>query len=114
MIGSNVSRVGLKNGSVYAATKAAVANLVRSVALEEGSYNTLINTVSPGPVETVNNDFDPAYCEFRRDYFANQLKLTSLGRLATVDDVCQTIIFLTSMANSHITGEEIFITGGAI
>ena len=114
MLGSHVSRIGLKNGSVYAATKAAIANLTRSVAMEEGIHNTLINTVSPGPVETDNKDFSAEYTKFRQEYFDTQLRLTSLKRLASVSEICQLIMFLTSMENKHITGEELFITGGSL
>ena len=114
MLGSHVSRVGLKNGSVYAATKAAVSNLVRSVAMEEGIHNTLINTVSPGPVETENKNFTDEYAKFRQEYFETQRGLTSLKKLASVEEICQLIMFLTSMENKHITGEEVFITGGSL
>ena len=114
LIGSNVSRIGLQNGSVYAATKAAIANLTRSVAMEEGVYNTFINTISPGPVEMKNNNFTDSYVKFRQDYFEAQKKTTSLKKLATVDDVCQIILFLTSLENKHITGEEVFCAGGSL
>jgi NAD(P)-dependent dehydrogenase (short-subunit alcohol dehydrogenase family) len=113
MMGSNVSRTGLKNGSVYAATKSAVSNLVRSVAMEEGCRNTFINTVSPGPVETDNSGYDSGYAQFRKEYFETQKALTSLNRVASAVDVCSLIRFLTSPENNHITGEELFVTGGA-
>ena len=113
MVGSNVSRSGLKNGSVYAATKAAVANLVKSVAMEVGDRNVLINTVSPGPVETDGKGFSEEYIRFRKEYFETQKALTSLNRVATAGEVCSLIRFLTSTENNHITGEELFVTGGA-
>jgi len=112
MLGSDVSRKGLKNGAVYAATKAAVANLVLSVAKEVGTKNTLINTVSPGPVETENQPFDTLYSAFRIQYFQEQREHNCLEKLATNDDVCNAISFLTSLQNTHITGEEIFVNGG--
>ncbi|MCL1827682.1 MAG: SDR family oxidoreductase [Candidatus Cloacimonetes bacterium] len=114
MLGSNVTRTGLKNGSVYAASKAAIANLCRSVAMEEGVNNILINTISPGPVLTDNSGYKGEYLEYRKEYFENQKAATSLNRLAEIQDVCQAIKFLTSMENQHITGEEIFLTGGSL
>lgn len=113
VLGSNVSRTGLKNGSVYSASKAAIANLVKSVSIEEGRYNTLINTVSPGPVETNNEKYSSDYADFRNSYFNKQKELTSLNRLADISDVCSLVRYLTSFDNKHITGEEFFITGGA-
>jgi len=111
LIGSHVSKVGLKNGSVYAATKAAIANLTRSVAMEEGVNNTLINTISPGPIETDHSQYQLPYSTFRERYFENHRQNSCLGKLATNLDVCNLVGFLTSLENTHITGEEIFITG---
>ena len=111
MVGSDVSQSGLKNGSIYAATKSAMANLVKSVAMEEGLSNVLINTVSPGPVATFNSYFDEEYTRFRKEYFETQKALTSLNRVAEVVDICNLIMFLTSIENKHISGEEIFIRG---
>ncbi len=112
LLGSNISKNGLKNGSVYASTKAAVANLVKSVAQEEGQNNVLINTVSPGPVETISTSFSEEYQNFRNEYFKSKKAQTSLNRLATAQDISELILFLSSLNNKHITGEEIFITGG--
>jgi len=112
MLGSDVSRKGLPNGAVYAATKAAIANLVLSVAKEAGVHNTLINTVSPGPVVINDPQFDPQYTAFRDQYFQEQREQNCLHKLATPDDVCNAISFLTSIENTHITGEEIFVNGG--
>jgi len=114
MLGSDVSRKGLENGAVYAATKAAVANLVLSVAKEAGEDGALINIVSPGPVESEDKDqkFSPHYSAFRKRYFQEQREKSCLYKLATPDDVCNAICFLTSLQNTHITGEEIFVNGG--
>jgi len=114
LIGSNVTRTGLKNGSVYSATKAAMANLARSVAMEVGINNTLINVISPGPVIAENQTFKGDYSEFRKQYFETQKGLTSLNRLAEINDVCLMIKYLTSLENKHLTGEEIFLTGGVL
>ena len=112
LLGSNVSKHGLPNGSVYAATKAAIVNLVKTIAKEEGKNNTLINVVSPGPVETDSSGFSDVYSRFRTEYFQAQKALTSTGNLASIDDVCNLIVYLSSLENKHITGEEIFIDGG--
>jgi len=114
LLGSHVSRTGLKDGSVYSCTKAAVANLTRSVSMEVGSKHVFINTVSPGPVVTQSVDFSSDYAEFREKYFATELLKTSLNKLASVDDVCSLILYLTSELNLHLTGEELFITGGTL
>jgi len=112
LFGSYVSKTGLKNGSIYAATKAALANLTKSVAQEEGPNKVLINTVSPGPVETDQDCFSEDYLQFRKEYYATQKKNSCLNKIADIKDICTLVRFLTSFENNHITGEEIFITGG--
>ncbi|MDD3049600.1 MAG: SDR family NAD(P)-dependent oxidoreductase [Candidatus Cloacimonetes bacterium] len=114
LFGSNVSRIGLGNGSAYSASKAAIANLCRSVACEEAENNILINTISPGPVKIDDSKFNPEYREFRKQYYDDQLKRIPLNRLADVDDIFNLCNFLISKTNTYITGEEIFVTGGAL
>lgn len=112
LLGSNVSKSGLKNGSVYAASKAAIANLVKSVSMEEGENGTLINVISPGPVILKNQIFSDEYQRFRDSYFNEKKERTALKKLAIPEDISSLILYLTSLNNNHITGEEIFITGG--
>ena len=114
LLGSNVSRTGLKYGAVYAATKAAMANLVRSVSMEEGLNRTLVNILSPGPVESEIKHAREDYAQFRTEYFETKRLQTSLNKLATPDDVCSMIWYLTSLENGYITGEEIYLTGGGM
>ena len=114
LLGSNVSRTGLQNGSAYAASKAAIANLCRSVAAEEAGNDILINTISPGPVEMDDRKFSSEYREFRRKYYQNELKKIPLKKLATSDDIFGICKFLISAENTYITGEEIFVTGGKL
>ena len=52
LFSSEVTRSGLPNGSAYAASKAAIANMCKSAALECASANVLINTIAPAPVDT--------------------------------------------------------------
>ncbi|MCB5250799.1 MAG: SDR family oxidoreductase [Candidatus Cloacimonadales bacterium] len=113
LFGSNVSRIGLKNGSVYAATKAAVSSIARSIAIEEAENNIFINVVSPGPVQIDNSQFSPEYRKFREEYYMQQSEKIPLGRVANFEDIYHTIDFLL-FKNSYITGEEIFITGGSL
>ena len=114
LMGSNVSRIGLPNGSAYSVSKAAMANLSRTVALEESQNNILINTVSPGPIEIDDSHFPESYRKFREKYYKNMLAQTPLKRLATLQDVYNIVEFLLSEKNTYITGEEIFVTGGKL
>jgi len=114
LFGSNVSRIGLKNGSAYAASKAAIANICRSVSIEEAENKILINTISPGPVKIVDAHFSEEYQEFRQKYYQEQLQQIPMKRLVNFNDIYGVCKFLISEENSYMTGEEIFLTGGKL
>jgi NAD(P)-dependent dehydrogenase (short-subunit alcohol dehydrogenase family) len=112
LFSSNVTRIGLPNGSAYSASKAAISNLVRTLAQEEPKI--LINAISPGPVQIDNSHFSKEYIEFRKQYYSEKLKSIPLKRLASLEDVFGLVKFLISNENKYITGEEFFLTGGSL
>jgi len=114
LFGSNVTRIGLSRGSAYAASKAALANLCRSVSIEEASSNIFINTISPGPIKIDESHFSESYREFRRRYYKEKIKEIPLKRHASFGDIFGICKFLLSQENSYITGEEFFVTGGRL
>lgn len=114
LFGSNVSRIGLPKGSAYAASKAAIANIGRTVAIEEADYNIIINTVSPGPIKIDDSRFSESYRKFREEYYHEKLREIPLKRCASFKDIFGVCDFLLSDENSYITGEEFFITGGKL
>ena len=114
LFGSNVSRIGLPKGSAYAASKAAIANIGRTLAIEEADNNIIINTVSPGPIKIDDSQFSESYRKFREEYYNEKLREIPLKRCASFEDIYGVCRFLLSDENSYITGEEFFITGGKI
>jgi 2-dehydro-3-deoxy-L-rhamnonate dehydrogenase (NAD+) len=114
LFGSNVTRIGLSRGSAYAASKAALANLCRSVAIEEAGNNIYLNTISPGPIKIDDSHFSESYREFRRNYYKEQIKEIPLKRHASFKDIFGICKFLLSEENSYITGEEFYVTGGRL
>ncbi len=112
LFGSDVSRIGLMNGSAYAASKAAIGNICRTVALEE--KDVLCNVLSPGPVEIDDTHFPEMYRLFREEYYRKQLARIPQGRLAKPNDIYGLCRFLVSNENSYLTGEEFYLTGGKI
>jgi len=114
LFGSNVSRIGLPKGSAYAASKAAIANLARTIAIEEADNNIIINTVSPGPIKIDDSQYSESYRKFREEYYNEKLREIPLKRCASFDDLLGVCDFLLSDENSYITGEEFFITGGKL
>ena len=112
LLGSIVSQIGLSNGSAYASSKAGISNLVKSIAIEEGVNNILINAVLPGPVEIDQSNFPTEYQQFRKKYYQEMKAQIPLHRFAQPEEVANLIMFLISDRNKYITGQEIRISGG--
>jgi 3-oxoacyl-[acyl-carrier protein] reductase len=105
-IGSAIGFAGAPGQVNYAAAKAGLLGLTRSVARELASRNITCNLVAPGPIATVMFD---AISEERQ---AELKGLVPLGRLGTPDEVGSTVAFLCSEAAGYITGAVIPVDGG--
>ena len=90
----------------YAASKAGVIGLTKSVARELGPSNINVNAVAPGLIET------RMARELPEEVRERARQETVLGRLGTPEDVAGVVRFLCSRASRHITGECIKIDGG--
>lgn len=113
VMGSDVTKSGLKNGSAYAASKAGVVNLVKSAAQELAADNVLLNAVSPAPVDTnLSEDYSGEYLAFRREYFAQYQSQVPSGKLVTKEEIMQVTELLISDRLTNLTGQEIFLRGG--
>jgi 3-oxoacyl-[acyl-carrier protein] reductase len=89
----------------YAATKAALHSLTRTVAAEVGPYGIRCNTVAPGLVWT-------KFLEKNEEQFRPEIEKTPLRRFGYPDDVADVIAFLASEESRFITGETIVVSGG--
>ncbi|MFQ6114771.1 MAG: SDR family oxidoreductase, partial [bacterium] len=96
-------KFGLAN---YAASKAGLIGLTKTVAKELGRYNVNVNAVAPGFVTT------PLTLKLPEKFINESLEETVLGRLATPEDIANVIFFLCSDLARHITGEVIKVDGG--
>lgn len=113
LFSSDVSKYGLPNGSAYAAAKAAIANLAKSAARENAKINVLINSIAPGPVDTVlEEDFDEEYLQFRKAYFAEHINRTATGKPVSMGEIKALVDFLISPQIRNLCGEEIVLNGG--
>jgi 3-oxoacyl-[acyl-carrier protein] reductase len=90
----------------YAAAKAGVAGMTRSLARELGSRSITVNCVAPGFIATDMTDALPAA---QKEALLAQIPL---GRLGSVDDVAHAVAFLASDAAGYITGTELHVNGG--
>jgi 3-oxoacyl-[acyl-carrier protein] reductase len=90
----------------YAAVKAGILGLTKSLARELGSRNICVNAVSPGLIET---DMTAELTGQEREQIRSQIPL---GRAGKPDEVAGVIAFLVSPQADYITGQVIRINGG--
>jgi 3-oxoacyl-[acyl-carrier protein] reductase len=106
----NISSVNAIRGhsgvGVYSATKAALDGLTRSLAREMGTRGIRVNSVAPGYFESAMVDH---LTDEQRERIARR---TPLGRLATIGEIVEAVVFLTSPAASFITGQTLVVDGG--
>ncbi len=105
-ISSIVGIQGAFGQSNYAASKSGILGLTKTLAIEGAKYNILVNCVAPGYVESNMTKNIPQHI------LNNIIQKIPLQKLGTLDDVSNTILFLSSDYSSYITGETIHITGG--
>lgn len=105
-IGSVVGTTGNPGQVNYAAAKAGVIGLGKSLALEVGSRDITVNTVSPGFIET---DMTNALTEEQREAIFQRIPMQKLGK---VEDIAAAVVFLASDAAGYITGQTLHVNGG--
>ncbi|MDR7482476.1 MAG: SDR family oxidoreductase [Armatimonadota bacterium] len=93
---------------VYAATKAGLLQLVRTLAAELGPQGVRVNAVAPGVVETPLTRPIQDHPDWYRAYAAKP----ALGRWASPDEIAGPIVFLASEAASYVTGSLLLVDGG--
>jgi 3-oxoacyl-[acyl-carrier protein] reductase len=103
---SVVALLGSAGQANYAASKAGLVGLARSLARELGSRSITVNVVAPGPVET---DMTAALGEKR---LAELTAAVPLARMALPDEVAGVVSFLASADAAYITGAVIPVDGG--
>ncbi|MFQ5772017.1 MAG: SDR family oxidoreductase, partial [bacterium] len=96
-------KFGLAN---YAASKAGLIGLTKTVAKELGRYNVNVNAIAPGYVLT------PLTRKLPEKIINEALSETVLERLAIAEDIANVILFLCSELARHITGEVVKVDGG--
>ena len=110
--GSINARIGMPNSSIYAASKAALISLAKTLSAELLPRGVRVNVVSPGPVGT------PLYGKLGLD--AATLQATAahiqgqvpLGRFGTSEEIAATVLHLSAAESAFIVGTEIVADGG--
>ena len=100
--------VAFTNSAAYCATKGAIEQLTKALAVELAPGHIRVNAIAPGNIRTPMNEEllkDPAYEQMYLDG-------TPYGRVGLVEDVAPLAVFLASDAARYIHGESILVDGG--
>lgn len=109
----NVASIAAYDGSYraahYAAAKAGLIGLTRSIALEYAAFGVTANAVMPGVIETPN-----VVAAAPADVLEDSKKWIPADRFATVEEVAALIVFLASPEASYVNGASIPVDGGSL
>jgi 3-oxoacyl-[acyl-carrier protein] reductase len=105
-IASVVGAMGNAGQTNYSAAKAGIMGFTKSLAREVGSRNITVNCVAPGFIDT---DMTRALPDAQRQALLSHIPL---GRLGSVEDIAQAVLFLASPAAAYISGTTLHVNGG--
>lgn len=119
VIGGTYGHKGVAQSAVYAASKWAVRGLVKSAAMDAGSFNVTCNVVAPGGIAgpRLKRLFEASAEREGLPYEEVLGRFTSkaaLGRLVTGEDVAGAVIHLFSEGGRHITGQDLVVDAGTL
>ena len=105
-ITSVVGAMGNAGQTNYASAKAGIMGFTKSLAREVGVRGITVNAIAPGFIQT---DMTDSLTEGQKDELAAQIPM---GRLGTVNEVAQAVLFLASDSGAYITAQTLHVNGG--
>ena len=108
---SSRGALGLATRSIYSATKAGLIGMARTWALELAAEGITVNVVAPGPIRGTEmfHQVVPADSERERKL----AEVIPVKRLGTPEDVARAVDFFVAPGNSFVTGQVLYVCGGA-
>lgn len=106
---------GIKGGAravVYCASKAAVTNLTRAMAIDHAATGIRVNCVCPGDTATPMLDEEARQLGQAQDSFMAEAADRPMGRVGRPSEIAEAILFLASDAASFVTGAALVVDGG--
>lgn len=112
LVSSGSNKIGTPATPVYAATKAAVRSLARSLAADLVGRGVRVNALSPGFIDTPIFDRSGMHGGDPDEFFAKIGEMIPMGRVGRPEEVADAAVFLASDEASYITGIELPVSGG--
>lgn len=114
-IGSGWGLVGGRKAASYCASKAAVVNLTRAMALDHGEQNIRVNCICPGDTDTSMLQSEAQQLGINYDQMvAESATQRPLKRIGRPEDIAQAALYLASDASSYVTGITLTVDGGGL
>lgn len=108
---SSRAALGLQKRTAYSATKAGMIGMARTWALELAPSGITVNVVAPGPI--ADTDMFREIVPENSERAAAIAKSIPVGRLGRSDDVARAVMFFADPQNSFVTGQLLYVCGGA-
>ena len=117
LMGSDQSFVGKASSAVYGMTKAAIAQLTKSTAIDYAPYGIRVNCICPGTIDTpllhkAVERYSKLNAVNKSDVYEGLNTIQPLGRVGKAEEIAAVVIFLLSDENSFMTGSLVSADGG--
>jgi NAD(P)-dependent dehydrogenase (short-subunit alcohol dehydrogenase family) len=106
-LGSGCNKVPFPRLVSYTVSKGGIEMLTKSAAIELGRHRIRVNCVAPGPIEIERTKLEAP------DYAETWGRQAPLGRVGVPEDVARAVAFLASEESSYVTGQTLWVDGGA-
>jgi len=106
--------VGGRNAVSYCASKGAVVNMMRAMALDHGAQNIRVNCVCPGDTDTAMLRDEARQLSASEAEFLAKAADRPLRRIGAPEDIAQAVLYLASDASAFVTGTALVVDGGGL
>jgi NAD(P)-dependent dehydrogenase (short-subunit alcohol dehydrogenase family) len=106
--------VGGPRAAAYCASKGAVVQLTKAMAIDHGPQNIRVNCICPGDTDTPMLRDEAQQLDQSVEHFLTEATDRPLGRIGTPDEIAQAVLYLASDASSYVTGAALVVDGGGL